>query len=320
MTLSRGPFDDEFHKTIVDNIADGVYYVDRERTITYWNRGAERITGYCATDVVGQRCYANILSHVDGAGRPLCLDGCPLAATIDDGDVREVDVWLRHRDGHRRPVRVRTAPIRDTAGEVVGAVEVFDDATRMVEALASAERARHDAMTDPLTGLANRRHFDVALEGRLANLRRYGWPFGLLMLDVDHFKRVNDEHGHDAGDAVLRIVAATLVGGVRAGDLVARWGGEEFAVLVEAADELRLREAAERLRVLVARSLVRHRGLTIGVTVSVGGTIGMAGDGPASAVIRADAALYRAKRAGRDRTEIWREIPRGRSADREGAG
>lgn len=298
------PFDDAFHKAIVDNIADGVYYVDRERTITYWNRGAERISGYWAADVVGRRCYANILSHVDGAGRPLCFEGCPLSATMDDGTAREVEVWLRHRDGHRQPVRVRTAPIRDGTGEVIGAVEVFDDASRMVEALARVDQARRDALTDPLTGLANRRRLNAALEGRLENLARYGWPFGLLMVDVDHFKLVNDEHGHDAGDAVLRVVAATLAGGARSGDLATRWGGEEFAVLVEAVDGPALLEVAERLRVLVARSTARHGDLALGVTVSIGGAVATVADSAASLVISADAALYRAKRDGRDRVVI----------------
>jgi diguanylate cyclase (GGDEF)-like protein len=174
----------------------------------------------------------------------------------------------------------------------------------MVEALASAERARHDALTDALTGLANRRHLDVALEGRLENLARYGWSFGLLMVDVDHFKLVNDEHGHDAGDAVLRTVAATLAGGVRSGDLAARWGGEEFAVLVEAADGPALLEVAERLRVLVARSTARHGELALAVTVSIGGAVATVADSAASLVVRADATLYRAKRDGRNRVAI----------------
>jgi diguanylate cyclase (GGDEF)-like protein/PAS domain S-box-containing protein len=298
------PFDDAFHKTIVDNIADGVYYVDRARTITHWNHGAERLTGFSVADVVGRHCYANLLSHVDAAGTPLCHAGCPLAATILDGEVREAEVWLRHRAGHRRPVRVRTAPVLGSDGSIIGAVEVFDDASRLLEARHQAEVAQRDALTDSLTGLPNRRHFDASLAGRLEDLRRYGWPFGLLVADIDHFKRVNDTYGHDVGDQALSTVAATLAGGIRAGDLAARWGGEEFAILVQAGDRDSMAVAAERLRILVARSAVRAAGKILPIRISVGGTPASPRDGSAELLARADRALYAAKEAGRNRVVI----------------
>jgi diguanylate cyclase (GGDEF)-like protein/PAS domain S-box-containing protein len=308
-------FDDAFHKTIVDNIADGVYYVDRERTITYWNHGAERLTGYQADDMVGQHCYANLLSHVDAAGSELCFAGCPLAETIADGEVREAEVWLRHRAGHRRPVRIRTAPVFGADGSIVGAVEVFDDASRLIEARNEAKLAHRDALTDALTGIPNRRHFDAALAARLEDLRRYGWPFALLIADIDHFKRVNDAHGHDVGDLALVTVAATLTGGIRAGDLAARWGGEEFAVLVQEADSDPLVATAERLRILVARSVIQAAGEILPVRISVGGTPADASDTATSLITRADGALYSAKQGGRDRIAIVDPagVPIGRS-------
>jgi diguanylate cyclase (GGDEF)-like protein/PAS domain S-box-containing protein len=296
--------DDEFHKSIVDNLADGVYYVDLGRKITYWNHGAERISGHTASEIVGRRCFDNILDHVDAEGHSLCHSLCPLAATMRDGEPREVTVWLRHSEGHRKPVRVRTSPVRDAEGAIIGAVEVFSDDSAVLRAQEDALRARRDALTDELTGLPNRRLFDTALEGRIENLTRYGWKFGLLMVDIDHFKAVNDKHGHAFGDAVLVTVAATLRGAVRAGDVLARWGGEEFAVLVESSDEPGLEEAAERLRILVAASETRSGGITKTVHVSVGGALATPKDSAGTLFARADAALYKAKNAGRNRTEI----------------
>jgi diguanylate cyclase (GGDEF)-like protein/PAS domain S-box-containing protein len=293
-------FDDDFHKSLVDHLADGVYYVDRHRRIQYWNHGAERITGYAADDVVGRRCADNILAHVDGAGVQLCRTICPLAESIRDDAPREAEVWLRHHDGHRVPVRVRTAPIHDADGRVRGAVEVFDDASRLVDARRQAASASHDALTDPLTGLANRRQLDLSLEGCLENLHRYGWAFGLLLVDIDHFKAVNDQHGHEAGDAALRTVASTIAGGIRVGDLAARWGGEEFVVLANAVDDAKLRELGERIRVLVASSLVRHAGQEITVRVSIGAAMAQDGEGAHDLIERADQALYHAKSNGRD--------------------
>jgi len=297
-------FDNEFHKSIVDNLADGVYYVDPGRQITYWNHGAERISGYDATEVVGHRCFDNILDHVDGAGNSLCQSVCPLAATIRDGQPRELSIWLRHAEGYRKPVRVRTAPVRNKEGAIVGAVEVFSDDSAVLRAVEDADRARRDALTDDLTGLPNRRLFDAALAGRIENLVRYGWQFGLLIVDIDHFKAVNDKHGHKFGDRVLASVAATIHGATRAGDVVARWGGEEFAVLVESSGEAGLAETAERLRVLVAQSETRFEGIRVKVHVSVGGALALAEDTAETLFSRTDAAMYSAKHAGRNRVEI----------------
>lgn len=297
-------FDSEFHRSIVENIADGVYFVDPARTIVYWNRGAEKLTGYSPDRVVGHRCYDNILNHVDAEGNVLCHTVCPLAATIKDGQDREVTVWLRHADGYRKPVRVRTAQVRDADGQVIGGVETFSDDSAAVRAAEDADRARRDSVTDELTGLPNRRLFDTHLAGRLENLARYGWDFGLLVADIDFFKTVNDECGHAFGDAALRSVAATLQGATRTGDMLARWGGEEFAALVGASDPADLAETAERLRILVARSEVRLGELTRTVHVSVGGTLATREDSAESLFTRADAALYAAKKGGRNRVEI----------------
>jgi diguanylate cyclase (GGDEF)-like protein/PAS domain S-box-containing protein len=293
-----------FEKAIIENLADGVYYVDPERTITYWNQGAERITGYGAADVVGHRCFDNILDHVDDGGNSLCHTICPLAATIRDGEYRETSLWLRHQDGHRKPVRIRTMPVRDGSGAIIGGVETFSDDAVVLRAMEDAERARHDALTDELTGLPNRRLFDASLQGRLENLGRYGWAFGMLIVDIDLFKVVNDEHGHAFGDAVLVGLGKTLHGAVRAGDVVARWGGDEFAVLVEASDQAGLRETAERIRVLVNRSSTRMQNATHKNHVSVGGALAQAADTAETLFSRADSALYWAKNHGRNRVEI----------------
>jgi diguanylate cyclase (GGDEF)-like protein/PAS domain S-box-containing protein len=302
--MPDSPIPDELHRSIVDNLADGVYYVEPDRTIRYWNRGAERLAGFKASEIVGRRCYDNLLAHVDAQGNSLCHSTCPLAASMIDGESRDVTIWLRHREGYRKPVRVRTAAVRDEAGTIVGGVETFSDASAVVRAVEDADRAHHEALTDDLTDLPNRRMFDAALRGRLENFGRYGWEFGLLVVDIDNFKAVNDEFGHAFGDAVLVGVARTLEGAVRAGDMVARWGGEEFAVLVEASDAAGLAETAERLRALVAQSEVRHEAVVLTVHVSAGGSLASGDDTAESLFERADGALYSAKRDGRDRIAI----------------
>lgn len=298
------------HQAIVDNLSDGVYYVDRQRTISYWNHGAERLTGYLADDVIGRHCYDNILVHVDGDGRNLCHSACPLMQTIADGRERQHLVWLRHADGHRVPVETRTAPIHsDETGLIVGGVEIFSDATGLVEARDAVDAARRDALTDPLTGLPNRRLLDAVLGARKDDLDRHRLPFGFLMADVDHFKRFNDDYGHDVGDQALRVVAATLKGALRSGDTIVRWGGEEFAVVAAQVDAAALHRLAERLLRLVRATHVPTATRRVPITISIGGAMAHPGEPLDALFVRADRALLAAKAAGRDRFVLNEPAP-----------
>ena len=100
-----------FYRELLDNLYEGVYYVDRQRRITFWNKAAETITGYSRREVLGHKCFQNLLKHVDDQGVSLCLSACPLAQTIQDGQPRSTSVYLHHKDGHRLPVAVRVAPL-----------------------------------------------------------------------------------------------------------------------------------------------------------------------------------------------------------------
>lgn len=165
------------------------------------------------------------------------------------------------------------------------------------------ERLRAEAVRDALTGLPNRRAFEEALLREVARAERENAPFAVLLLDVDHFKRVNDGHGHPAGDAVLRAVAARARGALRAADLLARVGGEELAALLPGADRAAALEAGERVRLAVRASPVEAGNAAITVTLSVGVAVRRAGEEGADLLARGDERLYAAKRGGRDRVE-----------------
>jgi diguanylate cyclase (GGDEF)-like protein/PAS domain S-box-containing protein len=292
------------HEKLLDGISDGVYFVDAERKITYWNRAAERLTGYSAAEAVGRRCYDNFLVHVDEAGRALCLHGCPLHSTIGDGQAREAEVSLRHKLGHRVSVYVRVAPIKDESGQIVGAIELFSEVT----AKRQVERRLHElegmAFRDSLTRLPNRRYTELKVKQALEEFRQFGKSFGLLMLDIDHFKQVNDLHGHDAGDAALKTVSATLLKSVRDHDLVGRWGGEEFLVIFPNVNADVLTDLAGRCRILVAKSGALVGQIRICVTVSGGATLFQHGDSVRGAVKRADELMYVSKASGRNRITV----------------
>lgn len=171
----------------------------------------------------------------------------------------------------------------------------------------SLGEAREQAATDGLTGIANRQRFDQAIGRATVAASQAAAPLTLLMVDIDHFKRFNDTHGHQVGDQVLRLVARTLTDCLRSGDLPARYGGEEFAVVLPQTTLAVARPLAERIRTtLAARTIVRRttgEGLG-GITISIGAALYHPGETPAALIARADSALYAAKRQGRNRLII----------------
>ena len=168
------------------------------------------------------------------------------------------------------------------------------------DALVDANRRlAEQALTDELTGLANRRHGERQLERQVALCVRNGQDLGLVRVDVDHFKAINDSRGHQAGDQVLAEVARRLADAVRGGDELARWSGDEFVVLLPNTDRPGIVRAAERLRAAVAVAPVALDGEDVAVTISVGWAH-WAGDTASDLLVRADRALYAAKAAGRD--------------------
>jgi diguanylate cyclase (GGDEF)-like protein len=176
-----------------------------------------------------------------------------------------------------------------------------------VELRALTDRLAALSTTDPLTGIPNRRALDEHLADELARARRYGTPLAVVMLDLDHFKRLNDRHGHAAGDTVLREVARVLDAEKRRGDTIARYGGEEFVAILSHADETAAKAWAERVRSRLGGAAVDVNGNYLRVTASFGVAAAVPGSSaPAGSVLlaAADRALYAAKARGRNRVVV----------------
>jgi diguanylate cyclase (GGDEF)-like protein/PAS domain S-box-containing protein len=294
----------DFYKHLLDNLHDGVYFVNRDREIIYWNKGAERITGYAEKDVVGSHCWDNILMHVDTMGNSLCQDGCPLAKVILSGGEIKSEIFLSHKDGHRVPVAVRVTPITNGEGKVIGAVELFSDNTEKITALQLVEELQHKVFLDPLTDLANRRYVEMNLQVKANEMSRYGWQFGVIMMDIDNFKDVNDRYGHDIGDEALKMISRTLLYSSRSTDIIGRWGGEEFLAVIANTNKHKLHDIAERYRLLVERSSLPLGSEKLCLTISAGGTLSEPYESHEAVIKRADKMLYASKAAGRNRVTI----------------
>ncbi len=291
------------YEDLLNDLYEGVYFVDKDRGITFWNQGAERITGFSASEMLGRYCYDNLLSHVDQYGKQLCFDGCPLHETLKDGLVRSAQVFLHHKNGQRVRVDVKIRPmyIKD---EIVGATELFSSAELSDLSEAGLKAMERLALYDQLTQLPNRRYIDTFLDNQIRDFQTLGIPFGIMMLDLDFFKGVNDTYGHDVGDLVLKMVAGTVQSAIRKNDFVGRWGGEEFVAILRGVTQAELQLIAEKLCKIVAQAGLTHNDDCLRVTVSIGATMIVQTDNAGTLIQRADKALYNSKDEGRNRVTV----------------
>jgi diguanylate cyclase (GGDEF)-like protein/PAS domain S-box-containing protein len=295
----------EFYKDLIDNLYDGIYFVDRDRRINYWNNGAERITGYKFNQVIGRFCRDNILNHITADGTLLCLNGCPLAASMDDGKPREAEVFLHHHDGHRLPVVVRVSPIRNKDGEIIGAVETFSNNEQVIQTRRQVDELRQSAFTDPLTGIGNRRYLEEGIRAARAAADRGIGIAGLILIDIDNLKQVNDTYGHEVGDQILLMVVRTLKHSLRGTDLLGRWGGDEFIAIIQDVQKLdTLQDVAKKLCVMVENSRLDLEIARLSITISIGATLVKMDETPENIFQRADQFLYKSKQAGRNQITI----------------
>jgi diguanylate cyclase (GGDEF)-like protein/PAS domain S-box-containing protein len=298
-------FNEDFYKELLDNLNDGLYFVDPDRLVIFWNKAAQQLTGYHASEVIGRHCGDGLFAHLDQNGSAICTDdSCPALDAIRTEREVERDMFVHHKAGHQIPVRARAVPIRNEQRRITGVAVIY---TNRKDALTAAQRIRELerlAMNDALTSMANRRFMEITLRARLAALQRYGWSFGALFLDIDDFKKVNDSYGHEIGDQVLKMVAKTLQNSLRPFDIVGRWGGEEFLGIVLNADEDQLYRVANRCRVLIEKSGFKVRDDEVRVTASIGTTIAHARDTVDSLVKRVDNLLYQSKAAGKNRITV----------------
>ncbi len=301
---------DNYCSALLTQLNHAVYFVDQERRIIYWSAKAEEITGYSAEEVIGKHCFNDILAHINEEGQKCCdnPDTCPLLKVLNSKTTYEGDLYFKHREGYRVLVHIKTFPVFDSNQNIIGAGEIFYDNSEVDDLNLKIKELEQMALLDSLTRIANRRYIEIQLHSRLNEYKRFGWQFGLLFIDIDHFKKVNDQYGHDAGDKVLKMVANVLIKNSRSFDLAGRWGGEEFIVLVPNVNDSQLYTIAHKFKNLVAFSHLKINSATINVTVSIGATLSQPKDTLRSIIKRADRLMYESKKNGRNRVSVDFEI------------
>lgn len=283
-------------QAIIDLAHDAIIVTDDDQRITLFNPAAEATFGYRSDEILGQSLDLLLPAPVRARHQALVRD-FSTAQERRRGSESRRELVARRKDGSEFPAEIAISRADHPEGRLYTAV-----LRDISERKRTEEELRRLATTDPLTGVANRRHFLEVAAGELTRHRRYRRPAALLMLDIDFFKVINDGLGHAAGDAVLVRFAEVCHEGLRQNDLIGRLGGEEFAILLPETDVNGALEVAERLRHSLAATPVSVGSGVARFTVSVGVAACHPDDDSIEAtLVRADRALYAAKHGGRNR-------------------
>lgn len=279
----------EVFRSVMEELQVGVYFTDRQRRIVFWNAGAERITGYLSQEVIGRCCRDDILLHCDHRQVVVCGSCCPVGEAIADGKAREASLFLRHKTGHRIPVRIHTLPIRDAHGTVIGAAECFQRQRYLPH---PDRREAAPVSTQRVQGIPDYNAMLAEIRLRLAHIPEdTEEAFGVLAIEVDHFDELRLNRGQEACEAVLHVLANTFQNTIRPEDCLGSGMAGQLLLVTDCANADSVGRAGERLRALASCSCVVWWGDRVPVSVSLGGTLARAGDSVESVMQRMDRAL-----------------------------
>lgn len=281
---------------IYTSVNDFAFFtLDAQGCVESWHESIERLVGFSEPEIVGKP-----LDTFYAPGEDICSPEQVALARDDGWHVEER--WCETRDGRRFWGQILVAVLREEDGEASGFSVVLRDVN---ERKVTSDNLARLLTTDHLTGAANRAHFFQMAEAELLRARRYDRPVALVMLDADHFKRVNDTAGHQAGDEVLKQIVREARHVLRGSDMVGRIGGEEFALLLPSTTPQEALDIAERLRSAVEAVVHDIAGQTLRVTISLGiASLDATTDNLEDLLAAADEALYAAKGAGRNRVHV----------------
>jgi diguanylate cyclase (GGDEF)-like protein/PAS domain S-box-containing protein len=288
MTELNGP---EIYQTVLDGLQTGVYIVDRNRRIRFWNEGAEQITGYLRQDVVGRFLREHLLATGDGVKDLDSDPDDPINLAFRDGKPSIMDVSILHKDGYRVPIVLRTNPIRNSHGAVIGAAESFEKNRSASEWTRRQSAFADFGCLDAVTGVAAQSFMETQLRENLITFAEHNIPFGILLVQIDRMDQLRASRGPGVVPTILRIIAQSVENCVRPTDLVGCWGENQFIAILLQCKESEVALVGERVRRMIGRSEIEWWGDKFSVTSPLGGTGCRTGDKVELLIARAEASL-----------------------------
>jgi diguanylate cyclase (GGDEF)-like protein/PAS domain S-box-containing protein/putative nucleotidyltransferase with HDIG domain len=288
-----------FHRKLLESMEDAVVFIDSSLRILLWNRAAERMTGIPAASIEHKLWVPSLVNLRDEKSKLIREEHCPIVHAIESGVQTLRRLSMVGRNGQRVEIDAHLVPIHGKTGSKYGVAVVMHDASNQITLEERIQSLHEQATRDPLTHVANRAEFDRIMASSVETHLDGQVPCSLIMCDIDHFKKINDGFGHQAGDEVLVVFSALLRRHCRTGDLVARYGGEEFIMLCTDCDNATATRKAEEIRLEIAEiAMPALQGKSI--SASFGVTELQSGDTAETFLRRSDRALYQAKANGRN--------------------
>jgi diguanylate cyclase (GGDEF)-like protein/PAS domain S-box-containing protein len=289
-----------YHHRMLEAMSDAAIYVDYDSRVLIWNRAAEKLTGLSSASVLHQTLTSQLVGLRDGTGAVILEDKCPLNQISREQKATTLRMQLVPTDGRALPVALNALPVFSSQREYCGAIFMIRDASIQASLEERVQSLHEIATTDTLTQVSNRAELNRFLPEFVVNHLTSSEPGSLIICDIDFFKRINDTHGHQAGDDALRTFSNVLKQLAREGDMVARYGGEEFVLLCANCDNTAATHRAEEIRRTIENTPVTALRNNC-MTASFGVTEIQRGDVAETLLARADRALLLAKDTGRNR-------------------
>lgn len=312
---------------LAENMADIVWRVDAQMHFTYVNAADQRTRGFLPQEVIGTHVRDNLTPQGQGMLEDMFREGREIEASNLRGIPLKYELPMRHKDAGEIWIEMSSVPIYASDGTIKGYQGVGRDVSgrrqyenhllqshqklenQLTEAVEEKSVLQEMVIRDGLTSLYNRRYLDTTLPRELAHAEREGKPLAIIMLDLDHFKKINDQYGHAAGDTVLVALAELLKKGARDSDFIYRYGGEEFVAIMPNMSADQALERVESWRMRLKRMRVTAGEFQISVTLSAGIAVFPEHGRTANVLLtRADEMLYQSKAAGRNRISVYAQM------------
>ena len=266
------------YQNLLDNLYEGIFFVDLTKTIKYWSSGAERITGYSSEEVLGKHCYDNVINHISLESEELCDNGCLLTNTFRTGNFHQTEAYIKKKDGNMVLVSIRVTPMFDHTGKIVGATQIFTDSKVNIDLDEKEAEISETAYFDPITKFPNRNSFEMVLNSTFSGFRRDNWSFGIFLFTIDHFEKHKDTYNLENCNEILRKVSEKVADNLRPFDTLGKWSELEFAAIIINVDDDKLMLICERIRALIEKIIIPVGKGSIKLSLSIGASIATEND------------------------------------------
>lgn len=261
--------DSTFYKNLLETLDEAVYYVDSSRQILFWNNKAEEMTGYLKSDVINARCHHNILNHVDENGKNMCVHQCPLLMAIQSEEQQNSSLYLHHKNGHRIPVSIRSMPIKNAEGMILGAVEMFSSNARKETDESKIKELARLAYLDNESNLPNKNYMEMKWESIHSELVSNGLEYGVLFLRIANYDHIMNQMEYTTSVKVITSVSKTMHSIGHDQHVIGRWNDTDFLVLMPSANFDNTENFAKRYARITGQSTFDHNGKTARIQTEV---------------------------------------------------